>query len=140
MKDVSVKSMSSPIMEFLGGIGIAAIIWYGGYNVIRGTSTPGTFFSFLTALLMLYEPIKHLSGVNNTIQQGLAAAVRVFEILDLKPEIQDQPGATPLQEVRQGIVFKDVSFRYDRDWVLRHLDSGSPVRRSDRRGRDQRRR
>ena len=121
MKDVSVKSMSSPIMEFLGGIGIAAIIWYGGYNVIRGTSTPGTFFSFLTALLMLYEPIKHLSGVNNTIQQGMAAAVRVFEILDLKPEIEDQPGATPLQEVRQGIVFKDVSFRYDRDWVLRHL-------------------
>jgi subfamily B ATP-binding cassette protein MsbA len=122
MKDVSVKSISSPIMEFLGGIGIAAIIWYGGYNVIRGTSTPGTFFSFLTALLMLYEPIKHLSGVNNTIQQGLAAAVRVFEILDLKPEIRDQPEARPLQEVRQGIVFKDVSFRYDRDWVLRHLN------------------
>ena len=122
MKDVSVKSMSSPIMEFLGGIGIAAIIWYGGYNVIRGTSTPGTFFSFLTALLMLYEPIKHLSGVNNTIQQGLAAAVRVFEVLDLEPEIQDQAGAGPLKEVRQGIVFKDVSFRYDRDWVLRHLN------------------
>ena len=122
MKDVSVKSMSSPIMEFLGGIGIAAIIWYGGYNVIRGTSTPGTFFSFLTALLMLYEPIKHLSGVNNTIQQGMAAAVRVFEVLDLKPEIQDQAGAGSLQEVRQGIVFKDVSFRYDRDWVLRHLN------------------
>jgi ATP-binding cassette, subfamily B, bacterial MsbA len=122
MKDVSVKSMSSPIMEFLGGIGIAAIIWYGGYNVIRGTSTPGTFFSFLTALLMLYEPIKHLSGANNTIQQGLAAAARVFEILDLQPDIQDQAGATALREVRQGIVFKDVSFRYDRDWVLRHID------------------
>ena len=122
MKDVSVKSMSSPIMEFLGGIGIAAIIWYGGYNVIRGTSTPGTFFSFLTALLMLYEPIKHLSGVNNTIQQEMAAAVRGVEVLDLKPEIQDQAGAGSLQEVRQGIVFKDVSFRYDRDWVLRHLN------------------
>ncbi len=122
MKDVSVKSMSSPIMEFLGGIGIAAIIWYGGYNVIQGTSTPGTFFSFLTALLMLYEPIKHLSGVNNTIQQGLAAAVRVFEVLDLKPEIEDQAGAALLREVRQGIVFKDVSFRYDRDWVLRHIN------------------
>ena len=122
MKDVSVKSMSSPIMEFLGGIGIAAIIWYGGYNVIRGTSTPGTFFSFLTALLMLYEPIKHLSGANNTIQQGMAAAARVFEILDLDPDIQDQAGATVLQEVRQGIVFKEVSFRYDRDWVLRQIN------------------
>jgi ATP-binding cassette, subfamily B, bacterial MsbA len=122
MKDVSVKSMSSPIMEFLGGIGIAAIIWYGGYNVIQGTSTPGTFFSFLTALLMLYEPIKHLSGANNTIQQGMAAAARVFEILDLDPDIQDQAGAVALQEVRQGITFKEVSFRYDRDWVLRQIN------------------
>ncbi|MBI5585969.1 MAG: lipid A export permease/ATP-binding protein MsbA [Deltaproteobacteria bacterium] len=122
MKDVSVKSMSSPIMEFLGGIGIAAIIWYGGYNVIRGYSTPGTFFSFLTALLMLYEPIKHLSGVNNTIQQGLAAAVRVFEILDLEPEIRDRPGARVLTGVREGLSFKNVSFRYDRDWVLRDIN------------------
>jgi subfamily B ATP-binding cassette protein MsbA len=122
MKDVSVKAMSSPIMEFLGGIGIAAIIWYGGYNVIRGTSTPGTFFSFLTALLMLYEPIKHLSGVNNTIQQGLAAAVRVFEILDLEPDIQDRPGAQVLGGVREGLVFKNVSFRYDRNWVLRDIN------------------
>jgi subfamily B ATP-binding cassette protein MsbA len=122
MKDVSIKSMSSPIMEFLGGIGIAAIIWYGGYNVIKGQSTPGTFFSFLTALLMLYEPIKHLSGVNNTIQQGMAAAVRVFEILDLKEEIQDQKGAQVITGIRQGIVFKKVSFGYGNDWVLREID------------------
>jgi subfamily B ATP-binding cassette protein MsbA len=53
MKDVSVKSMSSPIMEFLGGLGIAAIIWYGGYNVIRGTCPPGALFAFLTAMWML---------------------------------------------------------------------------------------
>jgi ATP-binding cassette, subfamily B, bacterial MsbA len=122
MKDVSIKSMSSPIMEFLGGIGIAAIIWYGGYNVIKGQSTPGTFFSFLTALLMLYEPIKHLSGVNNTIQQGMAAAVRVFEILDLKEEIQDPKGAQVITGIRQGIVFMKVSFGYGNDWVLRDIN------------------
>jgi subfamily B ATP-binding cassette protein MsbA len=122
MKDVSVKSMSSPIMEFLGGIGIAAIIWYGGYNVIRGTSTPGTFFSFLTALLMLYEPIKHLSGVNNTIQQGMAAAVRVFEVLDLEPDIRDRPDARVLPGVRESLTFERVSFRYDRAWVLRDIN------------------
>ncbi|MFH0788056.1 MAG: lipid A export permease/ATP-binding protein MsbA [Pseudomonadota bacterium] len=121
MKDVSIKSMSSPIMEFLGGIGIAAIIWYGGYNVIKGTSTPGTFFSFLTALLMLYEPIKHLSGVNNTIQQGLAAAVRVFEVMDLQAEIGDHPGARGISGIRQGIFFNRVSFRYGNDWVLRDI-------------------
>ncbi len=122
MKDVSIKSMSSPIMEFLGGIGIAAIIWYGGYNVIKGYSTPGTFFSFLTALLMLYEPIKHLSGVNNTIQQGMAAAVRVFDIMDLKEEIRDQKGAQEISGIKQGIVLKNVSFRYGDDWVLRDIN------------------
>jgi len=122
MKDVSIKSMSSPIMEFLGGIGIASIIWYGGYNVIKGYSTPGTFFSFLTALLLLYEPIKHLSGVNNTIQQGLAASVRVFEIMDLPAEICDQKGAKAINGIRQGIVFKKVSFGYGNDWVLRDIN------------------
>ncbi len=122
MKDVSIKSMSSPIMEFLGGIGIASIIWYGGHNVIKGYSTPGTFFSFLTALLMLYEPIKHLSGVNNTIQQGMAAAIRVFEVMDLPAEIQDQPGAQAINGIRQGIVLRKVSFGYGNDWVLRDID------------------
>ncbi|MBI5602146.1 MAG: lipid A export permease/ATP-binding protein MsbA [Deltaproteobacteria bacterium] len=122
MKDVSIKSMSSPIMEFLGGIGIASIIWYGGHNVIKGYSTPGTFFSFLTALLMLYEPIKHLSGVNNTIQQGMAAAIRVFEVMDMPAEIQDQPGAQAINGIRQGIVLRKVSFGYGNDWVLRDID------------------
>lgn len=122
MKDVSVKAMSSPLMEFLGGVGIAAIIGYGGYQVIQGHSTPGTFFSFLTALLMLYEPIKHLSGVNNTIQQGLAAAVRVFEILDLPEEISDRPEAVDLKELKEGIRFDKVSFAYEEKWVLKDID------------------
>lgn len=122
MKDVSIKSMSSPIMEFLGGIGIAAIIWYGGYQVLKGYSTPGTLFSFLTALLMLYEPIKHLSGVNNTIQQGMAAAIRVFEIMDIPEEIHDQEGAKAINRIDQGISFRKVSFAYGNDWVLRDIN------------------
>jgi subfamily B ATP-binding cassette protein MsbA len=122
MKDVSIKAMSSPIMEFLGGLGIAGIMWYGGYSVIKGYSTPGTFFSFLAALLMLYEPIKHLSGVNNMVQQGLAAGVRVFEILDLKEEISDQPGAAVISGIRESITFQNVSFRYGEDWVLRDIN------------------
>jgi subfamily B ATP-binding cassette protein MsbA len=122
MKDVSIKSMSSPIMEFLGGIGIAAIIWYGGYQVIKGYSTTGTFFSFLTALLMLYEPIKHLSGVNNTIQQGMAAAIRVFEVMDIPTEIRDQEGAVNISGIRQGIRLKNVSFGYGNHWVLRDIN------------------
>ena len=121
MRDVSIKAMSSPVMEFLGGIGIACIIWYGGYQVIKGSSTPGTFFSFLTALIMLYEPVKRLSSLNNTIQQGLAAAMRVFEILDTPSEIRDQPGVKELPVLQQGISFNKVSFRYDRQGVLKDI-------------------
>ncbi len=122
MKDVSIKSISSPLMEFLGGVAMAAIVWYGGYNVIKGYSTPGTFFSFLTALFMLYEPIKHVSGVNNTIQQGIAAGLRVFEVMDLEEEIGDQERAVVIDGIREGVVFENVSFRYGQEWVLRDIN------------------
>src|SRR3972149_12002902 len=89
LKSVAINAISSPFMEFLGGIGIAAIIFYGGNQVINGRSTPGTFFSFLAALLMLYEPIKRLTNVNNVIQQGIAGAERVFSIIDADPDIKD---------------------------------------------------
>jgi subfamily B ATP-binding cassette protein MsbA len=109
-------------MEFLGGVGIACIVFYGGYNVIQGEATPGTFFSFLAALLMLYEPVKRLSGVNNTVQQGLAAATRIFEVLDTAPEIQDKPGARDLPGVSRGVEYQDVSFKYEEGWVLKNID------------------
>jgi len=122
MKSVRVRALSHPLMEFLGGVGIAFIVFYGGYNVIKGVATPGTFFSFLAALLMLYEPVKRLSGVNNTIQQGLAAASRIFEVLDAIPEIRNKPGAKPLHSITQGIEFQDVSFRYEEEWVLKNIN------------------
>ncbi len=96
MKSISIRAISSPLMEILGAFGIAIIIFYGGYQVINETSTPGTFFSFMAALLLLYEPIKRLTGVNNTIQQGLAGAERVLTILDTVPEIRDKEGAIEL--------------------------------------------
>ncbi|MGQ9693434.1 MAG: lipid A export permease/ATP-binding protein MsbA [Thermodesulfobacteriota bacterium] len=122
MKSVRVRALSHPLMEFLGGVGIAFIVFYGGYNVIKGVATPGTFFSFLAALLMLYEPVKRLSGVNNTIQQGLAAASRIFEVLDAVPEILNRPGAKTLHSINQGIEFQDVSFRYEEEWVLKNIN------------------
>ena len=122
MKAQQVRSISSPVMEFIGGLGSALIIWYGGYSVIKGYSTPGNFFSFLAGLIMLYEPIKRLSGVNNTVQQGLAAAYRVFEILDTEPEIRDKKGAKPLAPVSKSIEFKDVSFKYDDQLVLKNIN------------------
>lgn len=113
MKDAQLKSLNHPLMELLGGIGIALIMWYGGNQVLNGKSTPGTFFSFLTALIMIYEPIKNISKVNNPIQHGLAAATRVFSVLDIKPEIADKPEALALPPIHQEIVFKDVRFSYD---------------------------
>jgi subfamily B ATP-binding cassette protein MsbA len=122
MKSVRVRAISHPLMEVLGGLGIAFIVFYGGYNVIRGDATPGTFFSFLTALLMLYEPVKRLSNVNNTVQQGLAAASRIFEILDTVPEIRNRPGARTLTNISKGIEYRDLSFKYEEDWVLKNIN------------------
>ncbi len=122
LKSVSVSAISSPFMEFLGGIGIAAIVFYGGYQVIQNHSTPGTFFSFLTALIMLYEPIKRLTNVNNTIQQGIAAAIRVFGIIDTIPEILDRPSAAVLPRISRDIVLENVSFRYEQTPVLKNIN------------------
>jgi subfamily B ATP-binding cassette protein MsbA len=121
LKAVSINALSSPLMEFLGGLGISAIIFYGGYQVIHGQSTPGTFFSFLTALIMLYEPVKRLTNVNNTIQQGIAGARRVFEIIDLAPEIRNRPDAVSLPGISQEIEIRNVTFRYEEKPVLRDI-------------------
>jgi subfamily B ATP-binding cassette protein MsbA len=122
LKAVTVSALSSPIMEFLGGVGIAAIVFYGGSQVIKGNSTPGTFFSFLTALIMLYEPIKRLTNVNNTIQQGIAGAERVFSIIDMVPEIRDKAVAVALPKISQGIEINNVTFRYEDTPVLKNIN------------------
>jgi subfamily B ATP-binding cassette protein MsbA len=122
MKSVSIRAVSSPFMEFLGGIGIAAVIFYGGSQVIRGASTPGTFMSFITALLLLYEPIKRLTNVNNTIQQGLAGAERIYEVINTVPEILNKKNAVPLPRISKAIEIRDVSFRYEDTFVLRDIN------------------
>lgn len=128
MKDVSTRAISSPLMEFLGGMGIAGIIFYGGWQVINGQSTPGTFFSFLAALIMLYEPVKRLSGLNNEIQNGLASASRVYEVLDSPPQIVDKPQAVELKPLGRAIEFRDVSFAYrPGEPVLKHINLSVPA-------------
>ena len=122
LKSVSVSAVSSPFMEFLGGIGIAAIVFYGGYQVIKGVSTPGTFFSFLTALIMLYEPVKRLTNVNNTIQQGVAGAKRVFSIIDMIPDIRNDINAIDLPKISRDIDIENVTFCYEETPVLRSIN------------------
>ncbi len=121
MKAASVNTLLPPLMEFFGGIGIVAIIGYGGYSVIQGISTPGNFFSFLAALILLYEPIKRLSGMNLTLQQGIAAAHRVYDILDTPSEIVERPGALPLPPIARSIEFRHVHFHYGNEPVLKDI-------------------
>jgi subfamily B ATP-binding cassette protein MsbA len=113
LKSTQVFSMGSSHMEVIGVVGIAAIIWYGGTLVIQGAMTPGAFFSFLTAMFMAYNPVRRLSGANNTIQQALAAAERVFATLDLKTEREQDRGTLLLAGIRRAIEFHDVSLRYE---------------------------
>jgi len=122
MKSVMVRALSSPMMEFLGGIAIVVVILYGGYRVIEGVSTPGEFFSFLGALLLLYEPIKRLSRVNNVVQEGIAAATRIYDILDTSPGIQDQPDAIDLTPIQRELELRNVQFRYDNEPVLKDIN------------------
>lgn len=115
MKQVVVRSLSSPVMDFLGGIGIAFVIWFGGSRVISGESTVGTFFSFMAAVLMLYQPVKRLSEFNNTIQQGLAAADRVYDILDFPSNIMSAEKAVALPSGPHRVTFDGVDFQYEHD-------------------------
>jgi subfamily B ATP-binding cassette protein MsbA len=127
MEDAKYRRIQHPLMEVIGGIGMALIIWFGGKEVIAGNSTPGTFFAFLTALIMIYEPIKAVSKINSTVQQGLAAAVRVFGLLDQKPEIVSKPGATDLPLFQNYIKLENLHFSYDgKNPVLKNINLTVP--------------
>lgn len=121
MRRFKVRALSNPVMETLGGFGVCAIVYYGGYQVVNGQSTPGTFFSFMAALFMLYEPIKRMNEVNMTIQEGIAAGERIFALLDTPPDVLDRPTATVLETVEKEIVFDHVSFAYEDQLILKDL-------------------
>ncbi len=128
IKDAKYRCIQHPLMELIGGLAIAVIIWFGGIGVIKGYSTPGTFFAFLTALIAAYEPIKGVTRVNSTIQQGLAAATRVFSILDVEPEIQDKENAVELPPFTSRIEFRNLNFKYpDNTHVLKDINLTVPV-------------
>jgi len=122
LKRYKIRALSHPVMEVLGGVAIGVIIWYGGREIISGKSTPGNFFSFTAALLMLYEPIKRLNKENHNIQQGLGASQRVFEVIDREPEIVEKKGAIQLERVQGIIEFKDVFFKYEDKMILKNLN------------------
>jgi subfamily B ATP-binding cassette protein MsbA len=118
IKAAIAKALSSPVMEFLGGIAAAVVIWYGGSRVIQGLSTPGTFISFLAAVVLIYDPAKKMTKVNNTIQEGMAAFNRIFDIVETRSTVQDPPDPIQFQTQPHQVAFENVKFQYDRELVL----------------------
>ena len=112
LKNVRADEVTEPLMEVAGALGIMAVLWYGGYQVIEGHMTPGTLFSFTAAALMLYGPVRRLSRSLNVVQQSTTSVERVFHILDLPPAITDRPGATRLETFTRTLAFERVDFRY----------------------------
>ncbi|WFS61212.1 ABC transporter ATP-binding protein [Pseudodesulfovibrio thermohalotolerans] len=111
-KQVLASEMSSRIMELAGGVAISGVLWYGGKQVLDGVSTPGTFFSFVTALIMLYEPIKKINDSNKVIQKSLASAERVFGLLDSTDIRPEENGNIPFERPLETLEIKDVTFTY----------------------------
>lgn len=110
-----IQSAAGPMMGMLGGVAIAAIIWYGGFRVVHGETSPGGFFSFITAMIMAYRPVKVLASLNTQMQEGMAAAGRFFSVIDTAPTIADGPHAKPLIVEGGTVAFEQVGFRYQAD-------------------------
>ena len=126
-KAAKVQSAASPMMEMFTGMVIAGIIFWGGAQVMDGTTTPGMFFSFITALIMAYKPAKTLAGMNTQLQEGMAAAGRLFSVLDTAPTVQDAADAKAL-EVKDGLLkVENASFHYPDDSGLEDISLEVPA-------------
>ena len=113
MKVTASLSSLPPLMELVGGLGMAAALWYGSSQIAAGRLDVGKFVSFFAAVFMMYSPAKKLSRVNANLQQAIAASERIFEMLDTDTEVKEQPNAVGLVPFRRVIEFRDVGFGYD---------------------------
>ncbi len=112
LRYVAQQAIASPLIEFFGAVTIVGLLTYARLQIKAGAMTTGQFTSFVIALLMLYEPVKRLTGIHNIFQQALGASQRVFEYLDRKVLVEDRPGAVKLERFEHSLVFENVSFRY----------------------------
>ena len=133
IRQVLYSEGSSRVMDIIGGVAGATIIWVGGMQVVNGEMTPGELFAFMVAVLQLYDPVKKLNASNIQIQQGLAGAERVFDILD-SPEINiEDQGETVFNGKLRKLAFKDVRFAYPKsddnavDGVSLDIEAGQRV-------------
>ena len=120
LKAARTRGALHPIMELLAGLAVVAVILYGGQQVIDGAKQPGSFFAFIFALLLAYEPVKRLARLNASLQEAMAAAQRVFELMDQEPQIREKPGARHLEVTGGRIDFEGVAFAYGEDRSALH--------------------
>lgn len=121
VRAIRTESLSSPIIEIISGIAIAGVIYYGGYEVIEGNTSPGRFIAFIGAFVAAYRPLKSLAELNNNLQEGLSATKRLFEVLDVKPQITNRPKAHKLVIKKASIDFNNVSFSYKENTLFENL-------------------
>lgn len=121
-KNIKYEALSTPLMELITSLGIAGVIWVGGSSVMKGAMSAPEFFSFITAMVLVYNPVKRLISSYNTLQRSLGSAERVFEIIDEVPDIADAPDARDLGRGLGEVEFRGVSFRYNDDYVLRKVN------------------
>lgn len=123
MKAIRITAMSQPINEFLGIFAVSILLLVGGYQISHGTLSVGEFIAFMGALLMLFNPIRNLNGVNIQIQQALSSAERVFQLLDSPQEVQDESKAVVMPPFEKEICYKNVNFEYLKDRpVLKNIN------------------
>lgn len=118
MRGLRAQAISSPVVEFLTGIGFAGVIYYAGVNGIEGNVTIGQFSAFMAAAMLIYQPLKSLATLQTAIQEGVAASSRVFGIIDHKAELVEKPNAKTLELTKGQITFKNVSFAYEKESPL----------------------
>jgi subfamily B ATP-binding cassette protein MsbA len=127
MRVTSALAALPPLMEFIGGVAICGVLWYGAHRIPTGAMTSGDLLAFLLASMSMYAPIKSLSSANASIQQALAASERIFEMLETHTEVHEKPGAAALSRLSQSVEFRDVGFVYE-DAPVRYILRGVSFR------------
>jgi subfamily B ATP-binding cassette protein MsbA len=120
-KSIKYDASSAPLMETISSLGVAGVVWIGGYSVIAGKMTSSEFFSFITAMALIYAPVKRLNNSYNILQRAMGAAERVFEVIDQQPEIVDPADPVPVGRVTGEVAFAGVNFSYCEEPVLQDI-------------------
>ncbi|WP_027339489.1 ABC transporter ATP-binding protein [Halonatronum saccharophilum] len=122
MKNSQLKATLTPITEFLASLSFIIVLWYGGREVVASKMTPGELIGFFTLLLYITNPLKSVTKLSGTIQRALAAAERIFEFIDIQPQIQDRKGAREFNDIQGIVEFNHVNFSYGDELALDNIN------------------